>query len=520
MNKRIGWALALMLLTALAGIPCARASATSNAAATQTVSAYSEVTLARGSITQNVIATGSLSFQEETSLKLPAALTLESIGVAAGEAVSKGQVLARYDLDALRESLKTAKAALTAQDETIVQLLAEQSSEQSIKAALAGIVKQLNLQAGQMAQQTLKGQPAAVISANGLMQVSITPAQALRLGMAVKVKAGTLTQTGSVARLEADGSALVTFPDTRAKIDETVQVTLNGAVIGEGKAQVNMPYLLYTQADGVVASVLVKVNSAVARNTTLYLIENAAPTEDYLEALADRQVMAQDVLDLEELLANPVFLSEADGIVAEVTAQEGAAMQKGAELLKLYSGSLFALDVAVDELDILSVQAGQEGLASLDALSDTQLPVKVEKISLLGSSSSGITNYTVTLSIREDSRLRSGMNGTATLTVGQALDSVLVPLAALMSDRNGNYVLLKGEAATADAQAQGVKTYVKVGLSDANFTAVSEGVNEGDVVLVRSSALSGTQQTRQSQPGFGSMMNPERQLNPGGGQRP
>lgn len=520
MKNRICRVFAMILASVSMGMFSATAYAASTATPTATASAYSEVTLSKGSITKNVIATGSLSFEEEESLILPEALTLESIEVEAGEAVTKGQVLARYDTEVLNESLKTAKTALIAQNEVIVQLLADQSSDQSIKSAIAGIVKQLNLDAGQMVQQTLQEQPAAIISTNGLMQVRFTPSQTLSLGLVVKVKVGTLTQTGSVARLDADGSVLVTFPDSRAKIDEVVQVTLNGATIGEGKAQVNMPYLLYTQVDGVIASVSVKVNGTVARNTTIYLVENAAPTVDYLEAVDDRDEMVLEIQRIEKLLANPVFLCEMDGIVAEVTAQEGTAMQKGAELLRLYSGNSFTLDVAVDELDILSVQAGQEGLASLDAITDAQLQIKVEKVSLLGSSSSGITSYTVTLSIQEDSRLRSGMNGTATLTVGEARDNVLVPLAALMSDRNGNYVLLKDGDATASAEVQGVKTYVEVGLSDANYAAVEEGLNEGDIVLVRSSALTGTQTTRQTQPGFGSMMNPERQMNPGGGQRP
>jgi len=508
------------LAFAVMGIHLASAGASSTVAPTTAAMAYTEVTLAKGSIIQNVIATGSLRFEKEESLKLPEAMTLESIEVEAGDAVSKGQVLARYDTAVLKESLKEAETALTAQDEAIAQLLSQQDSEQSIKTSIAGVVKQLNLAEGQMVQQTLQKQPAAVISTNGLMQVKIIPSQALSLGLAVKVKVGTTVHTGSVARLEQDGGVLVTFPDTRAKIDETVQVTLNGVTVGEGKAQVDLPYRLYTKIDGVVASVSVKVNSTVARNATLFTVENAAPQADYLEALADRDEMAQTVARLEELLANPAFVCESDGIVASVTAQESVALQKGSELLKLYSGKLFALDVAVDELDILSVQAGQEGLASLDAITDAQLPVKVEKISLLGSSSSGITSYTVTLSIREDSRLRSGMNGTATLTVGEARDSVLVPLAALMSDRSGNYVLLKNGDTTAGTEAQGVKTYVKVGLSDANYAAVSEGLSEGDVVLVRSSALTGTETTRQNQPGFGNMMNPGRQFNPGEGQRP
>jgi HlyD family secretion protein len=513
MNKRMVWSLVLALVVILFGMSVLPAGAASTAP-TEAASAYSEVTLKKGSITQNVIATGSLRFKEEITLKLPEALTLESIEVEAGDAVVKGQVLARYDTDALKDSLQAAKDTLTAQDAAVLTLLGAQISDQSIKTEIAGIIKGLNLKEGQMVQQTLADQPAAVISTNGLMQVSFTPSGTLSLGQTVKVRVGTLTQSGSVARLNKDGSALITFPDTRARIDQDVTVTGNNAVLGEGKAQISLPYLLFTEVDGVVSDVYMKVNSEVKSGATIYTVENAALSEDYLKALADREEMVQTVLRLEELLANPVFTCETEGIVSLVAAGEGTALQKGARLLSLYSGSAFALDVAVDELDILSVKAGQEGFAALDAITNAMLSVKVEKISLLGTSASGITSYTVTMSVREDSRLRSGMNGTATLTVGEARDSVLVPLAALMGDRGGNYVLLKGEGETGSAGAEGIKTYVEVGLSDAIYAAVSTGLKEGDVVLVRTSALIGTGENRQTQPGL-NMMNPDRPFNPG-----
>ena len=519
MNRKMKRLSALALAGVLAGMGGLSAGAASTALPTETAAAYSEVTLAKGSITQNVIATGSLRFKEEISLKLPEALTLDSIDVEAGDAVVLGQVLARFDTDVLADSLKAAKDALTAQDTLIVELLGAQDSEQSIKTGIAGIVKGLNLEKGQMVQQTLLGRPAAILSTDGMMQVSFVPAQELALGQAVKVKVGTLAQNGSVARLNKDGSALVTFPDTRARIDQTVTVERNGALLGEGKAQVSLPYLLYTAVDGVVADVEVSLNSDVRRSATLYTVENAAPSEEYLLALADREEMVKTVSSLEKLLQNPVFTCETEGIVASVTAGEGTALQKNAEVLSLYAGSAFALDVAVDELDILSVKEGQEGLAELDAITAAQLPVTVDKISPLGTSASGITTYTVSLSILEDSRLRSGMNGTATLTVGEAADSVLVPLAALMSDRRGNYVLLKGEGETGSEASEGVKTYVEVGLSDTDYAAVSSGLSEGDIVLVRTSALTGTTQTSLIQPGF-NMMNPDRQFNPGEGRRP
>lgn len=476
----------------------------------ETTAVYTEVMLKRGSITENVIATGSLRFENEVILNLPEALTLQSIEVKEGESVKKGQILAHYDAQALKDSLRTAEDDLLAQNETITQLMSGQSSEDSIKTSIAGVVKKLNLEAGQLIGQTLQDKPAAIISANGLMQVNIIPSQPLSLGMEVKVKVGTQTQIGSVARLEADGSALITFPDTRAEIDELVQVTLGEFKLGEGKAQVSLPYELFTLTEGVVDSAPVKVNSVVRRNSIIYQVKNVSPSNEYLRALEDRADMYQTILLYKELIAEPAYLSPQDGIVAEVSAQVKASMQKGDELLSLFPPGSFVLDVAVDELDILSVEAGQDGTAALDALTQEEFKVKVEKIFLLGTSSGGITNYTVTLSIQGDERLRSGMNGTVTLRVGEVKDAVLVPLVALMSDRGGSYVLLKGNG----TDTQGTKTYIEVGLSDANFAAVLQGLDEGDTVLVRSTAL--PQQTRQSAPGF---MSPNSPFNPGGGKR-
>ncbi|MDD4135309.1 MAG: HlyD family efflux transporter periplasmic adaptor subunit [Eubacteriales bacterium] len=519
MDRKIRRWLVLWLITVLAMAAVATAETTKPVPAT-TAPLFTEVTLKKGSITQNVIATGSLRFDAAESLRLPEKVTLQTIEVKEGESVSKGQVLARYDEDALKVSLREARDALAAQEKGAAQLLAQQSSDQSIQTAVTGVVKQLNLEAGQMVQQTLEGRAAAVLSCNGLMQVSIEPSEPLILDQAVRVAVGTVTYTGSVARLKNDGSALITFSDARALIDETVQVTLNGNLIGEGKAQANLPYLLYTQSDGVVSSVSVSLNNKVNRNATIYRVSNAEPSREYLETLNDCEDLRQLVISYEEMLESPVFICEVDGIVAQVSAKEGAALQKGTELLKLYAGSALVLDVAVDELDILSVQPGHKGTASLDAIKNVQLPVSVEEISLLGNNNSGITTYTVTLSIQNDERLRSGMNGTATLKVGEALDSVLVPLAALMSDRSGSYVLLKNEGEVSETGAPGAKTYVKVGLSDASYAVVAEGLEEGDVVLVRNTALPSTQITQQMQPGLNNMMNPNRQGIPGGGRNP
>lgn len=512
-KARIIFILILLAAAITAFMAASNAASSKEPAAADAV--YKEVTLAKGSITKTVIATGSLRFDKVERVRLPDDVTLTDIAVAAGDWVEKGQTLANYDAEALADAAQATQAELDAQEATVLTLLSQQKSEKSIKPEVAGVVKAVNVETGGMLQEQLKGRPAVILSTDGLMQVQIAPSQALALGQSVRVKTGAQAQTGSVARLTEDG-ALITFPDTRAQIGQTVQVLIGNTVVGEGPAAVNRPYELYPAEDGVVSDVSAKINGTAGRNTVLFKIVNAVSTDEYTTAVGKRDQLADRVKRLNALLESPVLTASVGGIVSEVSAQTGTALAKGTQVLALYPDQPFVLDVAVDELDILSVQPGQQGSLALDALPGVRLPVEVEKISKLGSSSGGITTYNVTLSVRQNERLLSGMNGTVTLTVAEEKDAVLVPLSALMNDREGSYVLVKADGA-ADSSQNGVKTYVQVGLSDASYAAVASGLNEGDVVLVRSTALTDTnRQQRQRQPDFGQWLNDR----PGGGQRP
>ena len=80
------------------------------------------------------------------------------------------------------------------------------------------------------------------------------------------------------------------------------------------------------------------------------------------------------------------------------------------------------------------------------------------------------------------------MNGTATILTGEQTGALLIPLAALQSDRQGSYVWLYREGVEATREAPGIKTYVITGLSDTDYAAVTAGLSAGDEVLVVRSA--------------------------------
>ena len=168
-------------------------------------------------------------------------------------------------------------------------------------------------------------------------------------------------------------------------------------------------------------------------------------------------------------------------------------------LVSLYVGDEKEMVVSVDELDITSVEVGQNVELAMDAITDHTYAGTVSKISQIGTATSGVTVYSVTLTIDGDDQLKLGMNGTATILVEERENVLLVPITALNTSRGESYVWLKADGA-ADGEP-GVRTTVETGLSDENFAEVLSGLNEGDVVLITREAS-----TSDSRDSMGGMM--------------
>jgi len=174
------------------------------------------------------------------------------------------------------------------------------------------------------------------------------------------------------------------------------------------------------------------------------------------------------------------------GIVSTVSAR-GAYEAKDL-LAEVFVGDAKQMVISVDELDIIHVALGQEVSIAMDAVIDRTYSGKVSYISQIGSSSSGVTNYSVTLDVDGDELLKIGMNGTATIVVDKVDDAVLVPLTALSYGRGGSYVWLY-DAEAEDSRRQ---VYVETGLSSADYAEVRSGLSAGDVVLVTRTAAGGS----------------------------
>ena len=132
------------------------------------------------------------------------------------------------------------------------------------------------------------------------------------------------------------------------------------------------------------------------------------------------------------------------------------------------------LTLSVDELDILSVEKGQEAELSIDALPDAELTGTVEKIAPLGNNESSVTTYDVTITLNgSDERVKGGMNVSGSIVVKTVEDALTIPTDALKKDDTGYYVTLEG----------GQTRHVSLGVMTDDRTQIVSGLSEGETIV-------------------------------------
>lgn len=161
------------------------------------------------------------------------------------------------------------------------------------------------------------------------------------------------------------------------------------------------------------------------------------------------------------------------------------------------------LSVNVDELDINSVSNGQTAALTFDAIEDKEFEGEVTKVGSSASASGGVAKYSVNITVARDSRMKTGMNASATITVESREDIITIPVDAIQEKGNRTFVYTGKDA---DGSLSG-ETEVTTGLSDGSTVEITEGLAEGDTVYYRKVSVdnkSGSQDS--SMPGdFGGM---------------
>lgn len=463
---------------------------------------YQQVQVTTGNLEKTVTGTGSLSISETKSVALDFAITADEVYVKSGEQVHTGDKLIKVNDDALRATIATLESELTTIDDSIAQLARQYSDDSNLNTSVAGRVKKIFGAVGDSVQDVVdKYDALLVLSLDGRMNVSI-PTGDLAIGDSVVVVDGTSKYDGVVQSVDHD-TAVITFSDAKTLEGTSVNVVANSVIIGTGTAQINMPFYFTSTAKGRISKVYYDVNDKPSRGSALFYLTQMPATAEYETLLSQREVALNKLKSAKEVLSSGAVLAPIDGIVDTVITASTTEQAAGTALISLYVGDAKQMIVSVDELDIINVEVGQDVSIAMDAVTDKTYTAVVSYISQLGTSSSGVTTYNVTLDITGDEQLKIGMNGTATINVGEVSNVILVPISALNTSKDGQYVWVYTTSIDPNASEEpGIKTFVTTGMASENYAEVLSGLNVGDYVLVTRTASTSSQSQNQMMGGM------------------
>lgn len=209
--------------------------------------------------------------------------------------------------------------------------------------------------------------------------------------------------------------------------------------------------------------------------------ERAAREAAVLQA---REALRQAERDLR----NAVVRAPIDGRVIERAGEIGRAVADvtangGTTIAVIADDTRIRLVAEIDENDVAQLRPGQRALVTLDALPDEKLEGTVRKVSSAGAIEANVASFTIDVELPEDERLRVGMSADARVVIRAHSAVLSVPNSALVRRERETLVRVPDVGGGSAYRLAPVQT----GYSDGFRTIVSDGLAEGDVVLVAQS---------------------------------
>lgn len=185
--------------------------------------------------------------------------------------------------------------------------------------------------------------------------------------------------------------------------------------------------------------------------------------------------------DLQKQLSDCTVTSPRDGIISALPVSEGSYVQT-ASVATVTDYSQMKITVKIGEYDILGVTEGDSVIVSIDALEATY-DGTITKIAKDATVSGGVSYFEAEVEIEADEIVRSGMSAEVKLIIDDVKQVVSVPSAAVQTDSDGNYFVYIKDT-TDSKSASPVQKPVSIGVTDGSYTQITEGLSDGDAILV------------------------------------
>jgi RND family efflux transporter MFP subunit len=221
----------------------------------------------------------------------------------------------------------------------------------------------------------------------------------------------------------------------------------------------------------------------------------AGPREEQVQAAQAAVDQASAAADQARLrLKKATLATPMDGTVTTLRIERGEWVSPGQPVIVLSDLAVLEVDVNLDETDVAQVMVGQNAWLTVDAFPGVELAGEVTTIAPVAQVQAGVVLYPVAVRLKladpstdagQAPRLRAGMTADVTVITASRENVIVVPLRAVKTEGQRAYVdrLVSGQVERVE---------VKLGMMTETEVEITDGVAEGDVVVVVAAPTQGS----------------------------
>ena len=213
-----------------------------------------------------------------------------------------------------------------------------------------------------------------------------------------------------------------------------------------------------------------------------YSIQTTSLDNEKQSAYASYESAVKKLDEFNSYIVGNDVIAEYSGVVTEVPLEEGDGVTRNTSLVTLYDASDVTMEITVSEDDYKAIDQDGEVNITYTAYPDVVYNGVISEVSDAAyDSSSGEVYYTITVTVQGDvSGLYEGMTGDVTCVTKETEEVTYVSNRAIFRDGTRSYVKVR------DENGNIVEKDVTTGFSDGVNVEITEGLSQGDTVLIES----------------------------------
>ena len=213
-----------------------------------------------------------------------------------------------------------------------------------------------------------------------------------------------------------------------------------------------------------------------------YSIQTTSLDNEKQRAYASYESAVKKLDEFNSYIVGNDVIAEYSGVVTEVPLEEGDGVTRNTSLVTLYDAFDVTMEITVSEDDYKAIDQDGEVNITYTAYPDVVYNGVISEVSdATYDSSSGEVYYTITVTVQGDvSGLYEGMTGDVTCVTKETKEVTYVSNRAIFRDGTRSYVKVRDENGSI------VEKDVTTGFSDGVNVEITEGLSQGDTVLIES----------------------------------